>query len=39
MIWGRKYSFLIKEIFETKLDFTIADNTIVFRFREDECLS
>jgi hypothetical protein len=40
---GRKYSFLIKEIyrhileemFETKSDFTITDNTIVFRFRED----
>jgi hypothetical protein len=40
---GRKYSFLIKEIYryileemlETKSDFTIADNTIVFRLRED----
>jgi hypothetical protein len=37
---GRNYSFLIKEMhhyileemFERKSDFTITDNTVVFRF-------
>jgi hypothetical protein len=39
---GRKFSFLIKElyryileeIFERKSDFTITDNTVMFRFRD-----
>ena len=39
---GRNFSFLIKElyryiledVFETKSDFTITDNTVIFRFRE-----
>jgi hypothetical protein len=39
---GRKYSFLIKEIcrfileerFETKSEFMITDNTVVFKFRD-----
>jgi hypothetical protein len=39
---GRDFSFLIKElyryiledIFEIKSDFTITDNTVMFRFRE-----
>ena len=39
---GRKFSFLIKELyryiiedmFERKSDFTITDNTVMFRFRE-----
>ena len=40
---GRKFSFLIKESIDTyskiylrKSDFTIDDNTIMFRFRESE---
>ena len=39
---GRNFSFLIKELyryiledmFERKSDFTITDNTVMFRFRE-----
>jgi len=38
---GKKYSFLLKgvftnilEKFETKIDFTITDNTIVFKFQQ-----
>jgi hypothetical protein len=39
---GRNYSFFVKEIFryileemfKIKLDFTITDNTVVFRFRK-----
>jgi hypothetical protein len=39
---GRNYSFLVKEIFryileemfKIKLDFALADNTVVFKFRE-----
>ena len=43
---GRKFSYLIKEYIDTyryvleeylrKSDFTIDDNTIMFRFRESE---
>ena len=39
---GRNFSFLIKQLYrymfedilETKSDFAITDNTLIFRFRE-----
>lgn len=29
------FQYILQEIFKIKLDFTITDNTVVFRFREN----